>query len=236
MLEITDLQVHYGAVRAVRDVSLTAEPGKVSLVLGTNGAGKSSTLRAISGFLDQVEGSVKMDGQELLGKPAHKIVSHGIVLVPEGRKVFAPLSVEENLELGGYLSSKKDKAEVMEQIFEQFPILKERRKGAAGLLSGGEQQMLAFGRALMSKPKVVLMDEPSMGLAPTMVNTVMASARAIADSGVAVLMVEQNADAAMKIADDVTVIYRGTAEWLGLASERSVTELHAVLGGAFFDE
>lgn len=236
MLEVTDLHVNYGAVRAVRGVSLTAEPGKVSLVLGTNGAGKSSTLRAIAGFLDEVKGSVQMDGHELLGKSANKVVGHGIVLVPEGRKVFAPLSVEENLELGGYLSSKWDKAEVMEQIYEQFPILKERRNGAAGLLSGGEQQMLAFGRALMSKPKVVLMDEPSMGLAPTMVHTVMESARAIADSGVAVLMVEQNADAAMRIADDVTIINRGSAEWLGLAAERSVSELHAVLGGAFFDE
>lgn len=236
MFEVSSLQVNYGAVRAVRDVSIDAVPGRVSLVLGANGAGKTSTLRAVAGFLRSADGSVRMDGVELLGKPAHVMVKHGVVLVPEGRKIFAPLTVEENLRLGGYRTPKRDADEIIERVFEQFPILSERRKGAAGLLSGGEQQMLAFGRALMSKPKVMLMDEPSMGLAPTMVQTVMQSARAIADSGVAVLMVEQNADAALKIADDVAIITRGSTTWSGLAAEASLHAVHAVLGESAFDE
>lgn len=236
MLEIRDLQVSYGAVRAVRGVTLFAVPGRVSLVLGANGAGKTTTLRAVAGFLRAADGSVSLDGEELLGKAAHVMVKHGVVLVPEGRKVFAPLTVEENLRLGAYLTPRREADEIMERVYAQFPILKERRSGAAGLLSGGEQQMLAFGRALMGSPRVILMDEPSMGLAPTMVQSVMDSARAIADSGVAVLMVEQNADAGLAIADDVTIIARGESTWSGLAVEASLHAVHAVLGESAFDE
>ncbi|MFB8387517.1 ABC transporter ATP-binding protein [Microbacterium sp. NPDC055910] len=236
MLEIRDLQVSYGAVRAVRGVSLHAAPGRVSLVLGANGAGKSTTLRAAAGFLRQAEGSVSLDGDELLGRPANAVVRRGVTLVPEGRKIFAPLTVEENLRLGGYLTPKREAAEILDTVYERFPILSERRHGVAGLLSGGEQQMLAFGRALMSRPRVILMDEPSMGLAPTMVHTVMRSVREIADSGVAVLMVEQNANASLRIADDVSVMSRGATTWTGLAGEVDIHALHVLLGEGIFDE
>ncbi|GAA3938452.1 ABC transporter ATP-binding protein [Microbacterium soli] len=230
MLEINDLEVHYGAVRAVRGVSLVAAAGRVALVLGANGAGKSSTLRTAAGFLHGESGSIVVDGEEMRGKRAHAMVRRGVVLVPEGRKIFAPLTVEENLRLGGYRASRRDVSRAIGEVYEQFPILGERRKGMAGLLSGGEQQMLAFGRALMSKPRVMLMDEPSMGLAPSIVQTVMDGARSIADSGVAVLMVEQNAEAALRIADDVSVMTRGSITWTGVAAEASLHAVHAVLG------
>jgi branched-chain amino acid transport system ATP-binding protein len=215
MLEINDLHVSYGKVNAVRGISVTTEPGRVTLVLGANGAGKTTTLRTICGLLRPVSGAITLDGEDIVARRPHEIVARGLVLVPEGRKVFAPLTVEENLRLGGHLASKADLAETLEKMFEMFPILKDRRRGQAGLLSGGEQQMLAFSRAMMSQPSVMLMDEPSMGLAPAVIETVMDKVRQIADSGLSILMVEQNAEVGLEIADDVVVVARGEVVFSG---------------------
>jgi branched-chain amino acid transport system ATP-binding protein len=236
MLEVVDLHASYGAVNAVQGVSMRATSGRVTLVLGANGAGKTTSLRAVAGFHRARSGSVKLDDVELVGKPAHKVARRGMVLVPEGRKVFATLTVEENLRMGGYRASRRDATATMEQVVSQFPILSDRRHMAAGLLSGGEQQMLAFGRALMAQPRVMLLDEPSMGLAPTMVDSVMSSVRAMADRGIAVLMVEQNADAALRVADEVYVITRGETVWNGPAASADRAAMHAVLGEAAMDD
>jgi len=189
VLEISDLHVRYGTAEAVRGVDLSAVPGRVTLVLGANGAGKTSTLHAVAG------------------------------LVPEGRRMFAPLTVEENLVLGGYTATRDRSREVLEEVYGMFPILGDRRRGAAGLLSGGEQQMLAFGRALMSSPKVMMLDEPSMGLAPTMVDSVLGAVRDIANSGIAVLLVEQNAEVGLEVADEVVAMARGEVVFTGPAAQ-----------------
>lgn len=238
MLEVKDLHVNYGAVNAVHGVSLAAEVGKVTLVLGANGAGKSTSLRAVAGFHRPRSGVVELDGESIAGLPAHKVVRRGMTLVPEGRKVFFPLTVEENLRMGGYTASKEKVDKTMQEVFDTFPILADRRSSAAGLLSGGEQQMLAFGRALMSQPRLMLMDEPSMGLAPTMVDTVMESVQGMVDSGIGILMVEQNADAGLAIADSVVVINRGESVWSGTAAEARGNKaiVHAMLGEAALDE
>ncbi|CAN5345442.1 ABC transporter ATP-binding protein [soil metagenome] len=233
MLEITDLHVSYGRVDAVRGFTARVEPGRITLVLGANGAGKTTSLRAISGLLLAKSGSVRFNGTELLGRPAHRIVAAGISLVPEGRRIFASLSVEENLRVGAYTSTKAEAMATLKRVYAMFPILKERRNGAAGLLSGGEQQMLAFGRALMSQPKIILLDEPSMGLAPVVVDQVIASVRSIADSGIGVLMVEQSADASLEIADDVVVVSRGEVAYSGAAGTASS---HASVVRAFLGE
>lgn len=230
MLEVKDLHVSYGAVNAVHGVSVRAEPGRVTLVLGANGAGKTTSLRAIAGYHRPKSGSVVLDGRDLVGKRAHTIVRRGMVMVPEGRKIFSSLTVEENLRMGGYRATKSQIEATMPEVYEQFPILDDRSDMAAGLLSGGEQQMLAFGRALMAQPQVILMDEPSMGLAPTMVDTVMDNVRAIAERGIAVLMVEQNADAGLAVADEVSIITRGETVWTGPAAEADRAAVHAVLG------
>ena len=219
MLEVSDLHVEYGKVSAVTDISLTVEPGRITLVLGANGAGKSTTLRTIAGLVEPTAGSIVLDGESLVGLRAHRVVKHGISLVPEGRQVFASLSVAENLRVGGYTSTSEKRAQNTELAYELFPILRERKDGPAGLLSGGEQQMLAFGRGLMSDPKYIMMDEPSMGLAPAIVDTVMESVRDIADRGLGVLMVEQNAEAGLRVADDVVVVNRGESVYSGSAEE-----------------
>lgn len=234
MLEVTDLHVSYGPVHAVHGVSMSAQPGQITLVLGANGAGKTTSLRAVAGFLKPRSGTITLDGANLRGRSAHRIVGSGLALVPEGRKIFFPLSVEENLRVGGYTASRSHVQKMMTEIYELFPVLSERRHSAAGLLSGGEQQMLAFGRAMMSDPKIILMDEPSMGLAPTMVDNVMETVRRIADRGVGVLMVEQNADAGLGIADDVVVVSRGETVWSGSAeaAQSDAAVVHAFLGEA----
>ncbi|GGO20572.1 ABC transporter ATP-binding protein [Microbispora rosea subsp. aerata] len=234
MFEIRDLHVSYGKVTAVRGMTLSAEPGKVTLVLGANGAGKTTTLRSAAGLHKPDSGSVVLDGETITGLPAHKIVKRGLVLVPEGRHVFAPLTVMENLRMGGYTTARGETGAILDRVFEMFPVLKERQDGAAGLLSGGEQQMLAFGRALMAKPKIMMLDEPSMGLAPTMVDTVLSSIRAMADSGIGVLMVEQNAEAGLEVADDVAVVARGEVVFSGTAKEArsNSSVLRAFLGEA----
>ena len=232
MLEISDLHVRYGKVTAVNGVSASATPGKVTLVLGANGAGKTTTLRATAGLVKVHSGTVTLDGRDVTGRAAHRIVSDGVVMVPEGRRVFAPLTVAENLTLGGYTVSKEKAEENRALVLEMFPILAERAREPAGLLSGGEQQMLAFGRALMSSPRVMLLDEPSMGLAPTMVERVLGAVRTIADSGVAVLVVEQNADVGLEIADTVVAVARGEVVFTGSAAEArsNASVVHAFLG------
>jgi branched-chain amino acid transport system ATP-binding protein len=234
VLEIADLHVRYATAEAVRGVNLSATPGRVTLVLGANGAGKSSSLRAAAGLVPMHAGRVTLDGRDVTGRAPHKIVRDGMVLVPEGRRVFAPLTVEENLVLGGYTAPRDRAREVLERVWEMFPILRERRGGQAGLLSGGEQQMLAFGRALMSSPRVMMLDEPSMGLAPTMVESVLGAVREIADSGIAVLLVEQNAEVGLEVADDVVAMARGEVVFSGPAEQArsNASVLRAFLGEA----
>ena len=234
MLEVQDLHVSYGNIEAVRDVSVTAERGKVTLVLGANGAGKTTTLKAIAGLMSPASGSVKLDGADITGLAAHKVARKGVALVPEGRRVFAPLSVAENLRLGGYLASRQEYDRALARVYEMFPILATRRDKAAGLLSGGEQQMLAFARALMSQPKVILMDEPSMGLAPVVVDSILVKVRELADSGIGVLMVEQNAEAGLDVADHVVAVARGEVVYSGAVNEarNNASVLRAFLGEA----
>lgn len=230
MLEVKDLHVSYGAVNAVQGVCLRADIGEITLVLGANGAGKTTSLRAVAGYHRPKSGSVLVDGKGLAGSRAHTMVRNKLVLVPEGRRVFSTLTVEENLRIGGYRASRSEVEATIAEVYEQFSILSDRKDQQAGLLSGGEQQMLAFGRALMSQPKVILMDEPSMGLAPTMVDSVMSKVREIADRGIAVLIVEQNADAGLRIADTVAVITRGKTVWTGDAADADKAAMHAMLG------
>jgi branched-chain amino acid transport system ATP-binding protein len=233
MLEVSDLHVSYGAVEAVRGISLTVDPGRVTLILGANGAGKTTTLRGMCGLQSVRSGTVVLDGKPITGMAPHRIVRRGMVLVPEGRRVFAPLSVQENLRLGAYSAPRSHFDANLSRVCELFPILNERRSMAAGLLSGGEQQMLAFGRAMMSEPRIMLMDEPSMGLAPTMVESVLSSVRRIADAGIGVLMVEQNADVGLEVADDVVVVARGEVAFTGPAD---VTRSHSSVVRAFLGE
>ena len=234
MLQIVDLHVRYATAEAVRGVSLSASPGRVTLVLGANGAGKTSTLRAAAGLVPVHAGRVTLDGRDVTGLAPHRIVRAGAVLVPEGRRVFAPLTVEENLVLGGYTVSRERSAETLERVYGMFPILRERRGGPAGLLSGGEQQMLAFGRALMSSPRAIMLDEPSMGLAPTMVESVLEAVRAMADDGLSVLLVEQNAELGLEVADDVVAMARGEVVFTGPAgrARSHASVLRAFLGEA----
>jgi branched-chain amino acid transport system ATP-binding protein len=238
MLEINDLHVSYAHVEAVRGVSVTVRPGKVTLVLGPNGAGKTTTIKAIAGIHPPDSGTVTLDGSDITGLAPHAIVRRGIALVPEGRRVFAPLTIAENLRLGGYTASKAQFEETHTRVEEMFPILHERSQAAAGLLSGGEQQMLAFGRALMSQPKFMLLDEPSMGLAPVVVDTVLEKVRAMADAGIGILMVEQNAEAGLDVADEVVAVTRGEVVYSGAAKEaRShASVLRAFLGEAALAE
>ena len=226
MLSINNLSVHYGGIHALRGISFEVPAGKIVTLIGANGAGKSTTLNAIVGLVKADGGSVQWNGREILGTKTKNIVESGVVLVPEGRRVFPNLNVDENLYLGAY--SRKDKAETeatLEHVFGLFPRLKERHKQKAGTLSGGEQQMLAVGRALMTKPKVLMMDEPSLGLAPIIVGMIFDIIRQINADGVTVLLVEQNAKAALHVADTGYVMETGTISFSGsgqdlLADER----------------
>jgi branched-chain amino acid transport system ATP-binding protein len=238
MLEVSDLHVSYGQVEAVRGVSVTVQPGRITLVLGPNGAGKTTTLKAIAGLHPPTRGTVTLDGAGITGLAPHAIVRRGVALVPEGRRVFGPLSIAENLRLGGYTAPKAAFDETLARVYEMFPILSERREAASALLSGGEQQMLAFGRALMSQPKVMLLDEPSMGLAPVVVDTVLQKVRAMADGGIGILMVEQNAEAGLEVADEVVAVTRGEVVYSGAAKEarNNASVLRAFLGEAALAE
>ena len=208
MLSIKNLSVHYGGIHALRGISFDVPAGKIVTLIGANGAGKSTTLNSIVGLVKADGGSVSWNGKEILGSPTKNIVESGIVLVPEGRRVFPNLTVDENLSLGAYARSNKDEVEAdRERVFGLFPRLKERHKQKAGTFSGGEQQMLAVARALMSKPKVMMMDEPSLGLAPLIVGMIFDIIRQINAAGVTVLLVEQNAKAALEVANTVTAQY-----------------------------
>ncbi len=218
LLVVEDLYVSYGSIEAVRGISFDVYRGEVVTILGANGAGKTTTLRAISGLIKVKSGSIRYKNMELTSLPAHEIVALGISHAPEGRRVFGTLTVEENLLLGAYTKKKPNEA-TLAWIYELFPRLKERKKQLAGTLSGGEQQMLAIGRALMSDPEMLLLDEPSLGLAPVLVKTIFDTIRQIKQSGVTVLLVEQNAKAALKLADRGYVLEVGKIVFSGTSQQ-----------------
>ena len=224
-LEIKDLHVSYGGIRALKGVDLTVEEGQIVTLIGANGAGKSTTLRAISGLQKPQSGSILYGGEELVGLPAKEIVRRGIIHVPEGRRVFPDMTVAENLKIGAFLRSDKDGiARDMDYVYSLFPRLKERSWQLAGTLSGGEQQMLAVGRALMSRPKVLMMDEPSLGLAPLIVKDIFSIIRRVNEDGITVLLIEQNANAALRIADYGYVLETGTIALTGTGEELLTNE------------
>ena len=234
MLKIDNIHVYYGAIHALKGVSLKVKAGEIVTLIGANGAGKSTTLRTVSGLLAPKSGGISFLGENIAGMPAHEIVKHGISQVPEGRRIFAEMSVQENLEMGAF--TRKDKAGVekdFEIVYNRFPRLKERRKQQAGTLSGGEQQMLAMGRALMSRPKLLLLDEPSMGLAPLLIKEIFSIIEDINREGTTVLLVEQNANMALSIAHRAYVMETGRITLQGAAKELAASEdvRKAYLGG-----
>jgi len=234
LLEVKDLNVSYGAIRALHGVSFHVNEGEVVTLIGANGAGKSTTLRTISGLLPVTSGEVIYDGEVITGFEASRIVRKGVIHVPEGRRIFAPLTVRENLEMGAFTRTDKDEIqETMEHVFSFFPRLKERLEQAGGTLSGGEQQMLAVGRALMSKPRLLLMDEPSMGLAPILVEEIFNIIGEISQEGVTILLVEQNASMALSVADRGYVLETGAIHLEGAADvlARDPDVRAAYLGG-----
>ncbi|MBP9996800.1 MAG: ABC transporter ATP-binding protein [Lachnospiraceae bacterium] len=219
MLEVKDLEVHYGVIKAIKGVSFEVNEGEVVSLIGANGAGKTTILHAVSGLLPKSKGSITFEGTDITKVPAHKIVSLGMAHVPEGRRVFAQLSVLENLKLGAYTrNDKKEMESTLKMIYESFPRLEERKNQTAGTLSGGEQQMLAMGRALMSHPKLILMDEPSMGLSPIFVEEIFNIIKKISSQGTTVLLVEQNAKKALSIADRAYVLETGNITLSGDAN------------------
>ena len=220
MLKIQDLRVSYGGIHALRGIDLEVPDGKIVTLIGANGAGKSTTLRTITGLVKAEGGSIQWNGEELLGKSIDKIVSAGIAMSPEGRRVFADLTVLENLRMGAYLRRDKDGiAKDLKRVYELFPRLEERSWQLAGTLSGGEQQMLAVGRALMSRPKLMMLDEPSLGLAPLVVQDIFSIIREINRQGMTVLLIEQNANMALKIADLAYVLETGRITMSGTGAE-----------------
>jgi branched-chain amino acid transport system ATP-binding protein len=219
-LEVRDLVVAYGAIQAVRGVTFSVEKGQIVSLIGSNGAGKTTTLRTISGLLRPVSGSITLDGKPIHAKPAHEILALGVAHSPEGRRLFARMTVEENLRLGAY--TRTDEAGIVEdldRVYSMFPVLGERRRNKAGLFSGGEQQMLAIGRALMSRPTLLMLDEPSMGLSPIMTQQIFATVRELKAAGTTVLLVEQNALAALALSDEAHVIDLGRTTLSGSGPE-----------------
>ncbi|CRK82550.1 ABC transporter ATP-binding protein [Neobacillus massiliamazoniensis] len=234
MLQINDIHVYYGNIHAIKGISLEINQGEIVTLIGANGAGKSTLLKTISGLLKPKNGDILFEGQSVAGNVAQAIVKKGISQVPEGRRVFSNMSVEENLELGAYI--RKDKQGIREdfdKVYQLFPRLHERRKQQAGTMSGGEQQMLAMGRALMARPRLLLLDEPSMGLAPLLVKTIFRIIKEINQSGTTILLVEQNANMALSIADRAYVIETGKIVLSGTSDELNQSEQiqMAYLGG-----
>ena len=219
MLKVNDLNVYYGSIHAVKGVSFEVNEGEIVTLIGANGAGKSTTLNTVAGILRPRTGSVEFEGESLLGVPAHKMVSKGIALCPEGRRVFGNLTVRENLEMGAFTRPDDEARETRREVYERFPRLKERRHQLAATLSGGEQQMLAMGRALMSKPKLIMLDEPSMGLAPILVQEIFDIIKALNNDGTTVLLVEQNASKALSIADRGYVLEVGRVSKTGTGAD-----------------
>ncbi|MCD8361011.1 MAG: ABC transporter ATP-binding protein [Acidaminococcaceae bacterium] len=234
MLKVDNIDVYYGAIHAIKGISIEVPKGEIVTLVGSNGAGKSTTLRTISGLMKPKNGAILFEDKNIVGVPAHKIVGMGLCQVPEGRHVFANMSIMENLELGAYLRSDKDEiARDLEGVFKKFPRLLERKDQISGTLSGGEQQMLAMGRALMSRPRLLLLDEPSMGLAPLLVKEIFNIIKEINESGTTVLLVEQNANMALSIADKAYVLETGRIALAGTAQELANSEAvrKAYLGG-----
>ncbi len=233
MLKVENLHVYYGSIHAIKGISFEVNEGEVVTLIGANGAGKSTTLNTVSGLLKPRSGSVTFEDKSIAGVPAHKIVSHGMALCPEGRRVFLQMTVQENLEMGGYTRPAGEIEASVQDVYERFPRLKERYKQMAGTLSGGEQQMLAMGRALMSKPKLLMLDEPSMGLAPILVEQIFGIVKELHEAGTTILLVEQNAQMALSVADRAYVLETGTISMSGSAKELLTDERvqKAYLGG-----
>ena len=233
ILKVEDINVYYGSIHAIKGVSFEVHQGETVTLIGANGAGKSTTLNTISGLLHSKTGSVTFMGEDLAKVPAHKIVSRGLAMVPEGRRVFLQMTVRENLEMGAYTQGGKSVEADLERVYQQFPRLKERYKQVAGTLSGGEQQMLAMGRALMSHPKLLMLDEPSMGLAPILVEQIFEIIQDLHKSGTTILLVEQNAQAALSVADRGYVLETGKVVTTGTGKEllASPAIKKAYLGG-----
>ncbi len=219
MLSVENLHVYYGSIHAIKGISFDVEEGEIVTLIGANGAGKSTTLNTVSGLIKPREGKITFEGQDITALPAHKLLKHGVAMCPEGRRIFLQMSVQENLDMGGFTRSAAENAEVLEAIFEQFPRLKERRRQVAGTLSGGEQQMLAMGRAIMSRPRLLMLDEPSMGLSPILVELIFDIIKELNDRGTTILLVEQNAQAALSIADRAYVLETGKISMQGDATE-----------------
>lgn len=219
MLSVKDLHVSYGAIKAVRGISFDIAEGEIVTLIGANGAGKSTTLNTIAGLIKPDSGEIDFKGSSLVGTKPHKIVEQGLALCPEGRRVFTQMSVAENLEMGGYTRTDAENKESIEKVYEYFPRLRERHNQTAGTLSGGEQQMLAMGRALMSKPQLMMLDEPSMGLAPILVDEIFDIIKTLNKAGTTILLVEQNASMALSIADRAYVLEVGTISKTGTGAE-----------------
>ena len=219
LLKVENLHVYYGSIHAIKGVSFEVNEGEVVTLIGANGAGKSTTLNTVSGLLKPKTGIIEFEGKNIIGVPANKIVSHGMALCPEGRRIFLQMTVEENLEMGGYTRDKREIEPGIADVYARFPRLKERYKQVAGTLSGGEQQMLAMGRALMSKPKLLMLDEPSMGLAPILVEQIFDIIKELNAAGTTILLVEQNARMALSVAHRAYVLETGTISMTGDAHE-----------------
>ena len=233
ILKVDNLNVYYGAIHAIKGISFQVNQGEVVTLIGANGAGKSTTLQTISGLLRSRTGSIEFCGENISNTPSHKIVEKGLAQVPEGRRIFLQMSVQENLEMGAYTQSSAGIDADLEKVFQQFPRLKERRRQIAGTLSGGEQQMLAIGRALMSHPKLLMLDEPSMGLAPILVEQIFEIIRQLHKDGTTILLVEQNAQMALSVADRAYVMETGKITLSGTGAELAASDQvkKAYLGG-----
>ena len=233
LLSVNNLHVSYGAIKAVRGFSFEIKKGEIVTLIGANGAGKSTTLNTVAGLIKPDEGSVEFKGESIIGVKAHRIVERGLALCPEGRRVFSQMSVAENLDMGGYTRSDAENRETIEHVYERFPRLRERMEQSAGTLSGGEQQMLAMGRALMSKPDLLMLDEPSMGLAPILVQEIFDIIKELNAAGTTILLVEQNAQAALSVADRAYVLETGKISLTGTGAELMASDAvrKAYLGG-----